>query len=92
MIPFYVKLIKVMLVEKNKRGNAMNNEFQQYRFDEDALREMDNFKRDFLSNRYKKDKSENKGPNYKQRILLDDQKAFEKYLDDADSQDFLNLD
>ena len=44
-----------------------------------------------MSNRYKKDTSENKGPNYKKMILLEDQKAFEEYLDDADSQDFLDL-
>ncbi len=69
----------------------MNNRFEQYRFDEDALREMDKFKEDFLSNQYKKDKSENKGPNYREKVLLDDQKAFEEYLDDTDSQDFLNL-
>ena len=52
---------------------------------------MNNFKKDFMSNRYKKDTSENKGPNYKKAVLLDDQKAFEEYLDDADSQDFLDL-
>lgn len=69
----------------------MSSQFEQYRFDEDALREMDNFKRAFLSNQYKKDKSENKGPNYKEKVLLDDQRAFEEYLNDADSQDFLNL-
>ncbi len=69
----------------------MSAQFEQYRFDEDALREMDNFKKDFMSNRYKKDTSENKGPNYKKMILLEDQKAFEEYLDDADSQDFLDL-
>ncbi|MCH5345204.1 MAG: hypothetical protein J1E64_14320 [Acetatifactor sp.] len=69
----------------------MTDQFEQYRFDEDALREMDNFKRDFMSNQYKKDKSENKEPNYREKLLLDDQKAFEEYLDDADPQDFLNL-
>ena len=69
----------------------MSAQFEQYRFDEDALREMNNFKKDFMSNRYKKDMSENKGPNYKKAVLLDDQKAFEEYLDDADSQDFLDL-
>lgn len=69
----------------------MSAQFEQYRFDEDALREMNNFKKDFMSNRYKKDTSANKGPNYKKAVLLDDQKAFEEYLDDADSQDFLNL-
>ncbi len=69
----------------------MNDQFKRYRFDEDALREMDKFKEDFLSNQYKKDKSENKGPNYREKVLLEDQKAFEEYLDDADSQDFMNL-
>lgn len=69
----------------------MGAQFEQYRFDEDALREMNKFKKDFMSNRYKKDTSENKGPNYKKAVLLDDQKAFEEYLDDADSQDFLDL-
>lgn len=69
----------------------MSTQFEQYRFDDDALREMNNFKKDFMSNRYKKDTSENKGPNYKKSVLLEDQKAFEEYLDDADSQDFLEL-
>ena len=45
----------------------MSAQFEQYRFDEDALREMNNFKKDFMSNRYKKDTSENKGPNYKKQ-------------------------
>ncbi len=69
----------------------MENQFQQYEFDEDTLREMSIFKEDFLSNQYKKDTSENKGPNYKEKMLMEDQKAFEAYLNDADSQDFLNL-
>ncbi len=69
----------------------MGNQFQQYGFDKETLREMESFKKDFLSNQYKKDKSENKGPNYRENGLLDDQKAFEEYLDDVDSQDFLNL-
>lgn len=69
----------------------MENQIQQYTFDEEVLREMDNFKRDFLFNRYKKDTSENKGPNYKEIILIEDQKAFEEYLADPDSQDFLDL-
>lgn len=69
----------------------MSAQFEQYKFDEDALREMDNFKKDFMSNRYKKDTSKNQGPNYKRAGLLDDQKAFEEYLEDADSQDFLDL-
>lgn len=69
----------------------MDNQFKQCRFDEETLCEMDNFKRDFLSNQYKKDKSENKGPNYREKVLLDDQKAFEEYLNDDDSKDFLNL-
>ncbi len=74
-----------------KEENGMENQFQQYEFDEDTLREMSIFKEDFLSNQYKKDTSENKGPNYKEKMLLEDQKAFEAYLNDADSQDFLNL-
>lgn len=69
----------------------MGNQVQQYTFDEEVLREMDNFRRDFLFNQYRKDTSENKGPNYKEKVLLDDQKAFEEYLADTDSQDFLNL-
>ncbi len=32
----------------------MVNQFQPYGFDENALREMENFKRNFLSNQYKK--------------------------------------
>ena len=69
----------------------MNNQHQGNRFDEDVLREMENFKNNFLSNQYKMDTSENKGPNYRKKVLLDNQRAFEEYLNDADSQDFLNL-
>ncbi len=69
----------------------MNNQHQGNRFDEDVLREMENFKNNFLSNQYKMDTSENKGPNYRKKGLLDNQRAFEEYLNDADSQDFLNL-
>lgn len=69
----------------------MNNQYQENRFDEDVLREMENFKNNFLSNQYKMDTSENKGSNYRKEGLLDDQRAFEEYLNAADSQDFLNL-
>lgn len=69
----------------------MTNQFLKYGFDEEALRAMENFKQNFLSNQYKKDISENKGPNYKEKVLLDDQKAFEDYLNNTDSQDFLDL-
>ena len=69
----------------------MNNQHQGNRFDEDVLREMENFKNNFLSNKYKMDTTENKGPNYRKKGLLDNQRAFEEYLNDADSQDFLNL-
>lgn len=69
----------------------MVDQFEQYGFDENTLREMENFKQNFLSNQYKKDKSENKGPNYKEKVLFDDQKMFEQYLDDTDSRDFLDL-
>lgn len=69
----------------------MKNQYQHYTFDEDVLREMESFKKEFLSNQYMKDKSENTGPNYKEKILLEDQKAFEEYLNDTDSRDFLDL-
>lgn len=69
----------------------MENQLQHYTFDEDVLQEMENFKNDFLANCYKKEISENKGPNYREKILSEDQKAFEEYLEDTDSQDFLNL-
>lgn len=60
-------------------------------FDADALRKMEKFEKDFLSNQYKKDTSENKGPNYKDKIAVDDSKAFFEYLDSDFSKDFLNL-
>lgn len=60
-------------------------------FEADVLAEMDKFEKDFLSNRYKKDTSENKGPNYKDKIVEDDSRAFFEYLDSDYSEDFLNL-
>lgn len=80
-----------MVGYERERGSFMSNQFGQYKFDANTLREMDNFKKDFMSNCYKKYTSVNMGPNYKKTVLLDDQRAFEEYLDDADSQDFLNL-
>ena len=74
-----------------KRGRDMGNQLDRHKFDEEVLQEMENFKNDFLANCYKKETSENNGPNYREKILLEDQKAFEEYLEDADSQDFLNL-
>lgn len=52
---------------------------------------MDEFERDFLQNGYKKDTSENKGPNYRERIAQEDADAFGDYLDSDYSDDFLNL-
>lgn len=69
----------------------MEKQMHCYRFEEDVLREMENFKNDFLANRYRKEISENKGPNYRDGLMVEDQKVFEEFLDSADSQDFLNL-
>lgn len=69
----------------------MVNSFRQYGFEENVLREMDNFKEDFLSNQYKKDTSGNKGPNYRENGLLSDSEAFEQYLNDEESHDFLDM-
>lgn len=69
----------------------MENQLYRYNFDDDVLKEMEKFRKDFEANGYKKDTSENNGPNYREKILSEDQKAFEEYLEDADSQDFLNL-
>lgn len=90
-IIFYVVEYKMSLIERLGMGGAMENRFRQYNFDINTLREMDNFKNDFLANQYKMDKSENNGPNYKENELLKDQKAFEEYLESDEAQDFLNL-
>ncbi len=60
-------------------------------FDEDVLIVMEKFKEDFLANQYKKETSENKGPNYKDKIAADDSKAFFEYLDSDFSDAFLDL-
>ena len=62
-----------------------------YRFDPDVLEKMDEFEREFLGNAYKKDTSENNGPNYRERIARDDTEAFEDYLESDYSEEFLNL-
>ncbi len=69
----------------------MENRKEIYRFDADVLTEMDNFEKDFLSNQYKKDTSENKGPNYKNKIAEEDRSAFFEYLDSEYAKEFLNL-
>lgn len=78
-------------MERYEEEKSMGNQVHRYRFDEDVLQEMENFKNDFLANRYRKDTSENNGPNYREKLLSEDQNVFEEYLNDADSVDFLNL-
>ena len=62
-----------------------------YCFEPDVLEKMDECERDFLGNSYRKDTSENKGPNYREKMALDDTEAFGKYLESDYSDDFLNL-
>lgn len=69
----------------------MGNRVNCHMFDEEVLQKMEEFKNDFLGNRYRKEISENSGPNYRERILEKDRRLFEEYLEDEDSQDFLNL-
>lgn len=65
--------------------------YKDYQFEPEVVRKMDEFERDFLGNRYKKEMSENKGPNYKKKIALDDAEAFGEYLESDFSDAFLNL-
>lgn len=69
----------------------MENKKITYRFEPEVLKKMDEFERDFLGNCYKKDTSENKGPNYRERVAQDDTDAFGEYLESDYSDDFLNL-
>ncbi len=69
----------------------MENRKTIYRFDVDVLEKMNEFERDFLGNNYKKDTSENNGPNYREKIAHEDTDAFGEYLESDYSDDFLNL-
>lgn len=69
----------------------MENRKMKYRFKPEVLEKMDEFERDFLGNSYKKDTSENKGPNYREKVAQDDTDAFGEYLESDYSDDFLNL-
>lgn len=69
----------------------MDNKKDVYRFDSEVLEKMNEFERDFLGNNYKKDTSENKGPNYREKMIQEDKDAFGEYLDSDYSEDFLNL-
>lgn len=69
----------------------MENQKTAYRFEAEVLEKMDEFERDFLGNGYKKDTSENKGPNYRKKMAQDDTDAFGEYLESDYSNDFLNL-
>ncbi len=62
----------------------------EYNFDSEVLKAMDEFEKDFLRNGFKKDTSENKGPNYK-NIAKDDAVAFEEFLESDFSKEFLQL-
>ena len=69
----------------------MEDRKTKYRFEPDVLEKMNEFEREFLGNIYKKDTSENKGPNYRVRIAQDDTEAFGEYLESDYSEEFLNL-
>lgn len=69
----------------------MEDRKTKYRFEPDVLEKMDEFEREFLGNTYKKDTSENNGPNYRERIAQDDTEAFGEYLESDYSEEFLNL-
>lgn len=69
----------------------MSNRKEIYRFEPEVLVAMDKFESEFLSNKYRKDMSENKGPNYREKIMSEDQKVFFDYLESDYSEDFLNL-
>lgn len=60
-------------------------------FDDEVKTEMENFKRDFLANRFKKDQSVNQGPNYRTKLLHEDKQAFYEYLESDFAIDFINL-
>lgn len=69
----------------------MENKKERYLFEPDVLEKMEEFEKDFLGNNYKKEISENKGPNYKEKMVHEDTNAFGEYLDSDYSNDFLNL-
>lgn len=69
----------------------MENREATCHFEPEVIEKMDEFERDFLANGYKKDTSENQGPNYRQRMAQDDTDAFGAYLESDYSNDFLNL-
>lgn len=62
-----------------------------YRFEPDVLEKMDEFEKEFLKNSYRKDTSENNGPNYRKGIAQEDTEAFGEYLESDYSEEFLNL-
>lgn len=69
----------------------MNSQELTYCFEPEIVKKMDEFAKDFLHNEYKKDTSQNKGPNYKEKIAQEDSDAFGEFLDSDYSDDFLNL-
>lgn len=71
--------------------SIMENRKMKYHFEADVLEKMNEFERDFLGDSYKKDTSENKGPNYKEKMAQDDADAFEEYLESEYAEDFLKL-
>lgn len=50
----------------------MSNRKEIYRFEPEVLVAMDKFESEFLLNEYRKDMSENKGPNYREKIMSED--------------------
>jgi len=86
---FHVTMSIVFYLTKVSKEEKMGKE--NCRFEPEILAEMDKFEKDFLSNQYRKDTSENKGPNYKDKIAENDRNAFFEYLEDDFSEEFLNL-
>ncbi len=69
----------------------MDGTKKKYHFEPEVLEKMDEFQREFLGNGYRKDTSENRGPNYREKMAQDDTDAFGEYLESDYSEDFLNL-
>ena len=52
---------------------------------------MDEFEKEFLSNKIKKDVSKNSGLSSKDDVLLEDMNAFDEYLDSDWAEPFLSM-
>ena len=68
-----------------------NTIYEKFHFNEDTLIEMDEFEKEFLSNKIKKDVSKNSGLSSKDDVLLEDMNAFDEYLDSDWAEPFLSM-